>query len=254
VDPLDPAPIACRDTCGIRGNAPSLFEIASDARLDRPAEYPDWLTRGLGLAREACPEVFLHVGSLFAVDASVGVIRLWKPRCWVDGCAGSLHRLLSGHPDGGRPGQCYRPVPAGCGPISSAFAGAGSSAATCIAEFVLPYEQRVGGRPPVLGDPVYTHTCGSIGDRLDLMAQTGLDGIDTLDPPRWARSTWLRPRRVRHQLFFKGNLDAVTKCCRRRRPPLPAGRHRAVCRWQAGVGLHPVLRLFRRPARRSPSG
>lgn len=27
------------------------------------------------------------------------------------------------------------------------------------------------------------HTCGAIGDRLELMAETGTDGIDTLDPP-----------------------------------------------------------------------
>ena len=69
--------------------------------------------------------------------------------------------------------------------ISSAFAGAGLISRDDYETFVLPYEARVIDEihrdyPDV---PVYTHTCGAIGDRLDLMLQTGSQGIDTLDPP-----------------------------------------------------------------------
>lgn len=69
--------------------------------------------------------------------------------------------------------------------ISSAFAGGGLISRECYSEFVLPYERRLiagfkGEHPDV---PIYTHTCGSIGDRLDLMLETGSEGIDTLDPP-----------------------------------------------------------------------
>ncbi len=58
--------------------------------------------------------------------------------------------------------------------------------------------------------PVYTHTCGDIGDRLELMVQTGIDGIDTLDPPPLG-SIDLEDakRRVGEKVFFKGNIDPV---------------------------------------------
>lgn len=36
---------------------------------------------------------------------------------------------------------------------------------------------------PVMRRPIYTHTCGAIGDRLNLMKETGTDGIVTLDQP-----------------------------------------------------------------------
>ena len=69
--------------------------------------------------------------------------------------------------------------------ISSAFAGGGLISRDSYAEFVLPYEKRLvcgfKARHPEI--PIYTHTCGSIGDRLDLMLETGSEGIDTLDPP-----------------------------------------------------------------------
>ena len=58
--------------------------------------------------------------------------------------------------------------------------------------------------------PVYLHTCGAIGDRLDLMEQSGIDGIDTLDPPplgtvELGEALGILGKRV----FIKGNLDPV---------------------------------------------
>ena len=50
-------------------------------------------------------------------------------------------------------------------------------------EFVVPYERRLTEAIKNAGSTVYTHTCGRIGDRLDLMEETGTQGIDTLDPP-----------------------------------------------------------------------
>jgi len=60
------------------------------------------------------------------------------------------------------------------------------------------------------GVPVYTHTCGDIGDRLERMAASGIDGIDTLDPPPLGSVDLENAkRRVGDRLFFKGNIDAV---------------------------------------------
>ena len=94
--------------------------------------------------------------------------------------------------------------------ISSAFAGGGFISPQQYEEFVLPYECQVSQAVAATGVPVYTHTCGKIGDRLELMVETGIQGIDTLDPPPLGTVDLDdAKRRVGKELFFKGNIDAV---------------------------------------------
>jgi len=95
--------------------------------------------------------------------------------------------------------------------ISSAFAGAGFLSRRHYSEFVLPYEAAVvAGIKRRFQVPVYTHTCGRIGDRLDLMEQTGTDGIDTLDPPPLGTVDLAQAKaQTAGRLFLKGNLDPV---------------------------------------------
>lgn len=95
--------------------------------------------------------------------------------------------------------------------ISSAFAGGGLISRRHYQRYVLPYEQRVVAGIKAHHDvTVYTHTCGAIGDRLDLMAATGTDGIDTLDPPPLGTVDLAEARRqTRGRLFLKGNVDPV---------------------------------------------
>ncbi|GAG80735.1 unnamed protein product, partial [marine sediment metagenome] len=64
--------------------------------------------------------------------------------------------------------------------ISSAFAGGPFLSRDMYRDFVIPYERKVTDAVKKTGTPVYTHTCGHIGDRLDLMVETGTMGIDTL--------------------------------------------------------------------------
>ena len=96
--------------------------------------------------------------------------------------------------------------------ISSAFAGGGFLSREMYSEFVLPYERRVANavheaRP---GIPVYTHTCGNIGDRLDLMVETHIDGLDTLDPPPLGNSLLEEAKQeVGRKVFLKGNMNSV---------------------------------------------
>jgi uroporphyrinogen decarboxylase len=60
------------------------------------------------------------------------------------------------------------------------------------------------------GTPVYTHTCGRIGDRLDLMLETGTQGIDTLDPPPLGNTELAAAKaRIGDRVFLKGNMDSV---------------------------------------------
>lgn len=95
--------------------------------------------------------------------------------------------------------------------ISSAFAGAGFISRRHYSEFVLPYERKViQGVRNRFDIPIYTHTCGAIGDRLDLMEATGTGGIDTLDPPPLGTIELEDAKRqTEGRLFIKGNLDPV---------------------------------------------
>jgi hypothetical protein len=95
--------------------------------------------------------------------------------------------------------------------ISSAFAGAGFISRRHYEEFVLPYERRViNGIHERTDIPLYTHTCGSIGDRLDLMLETGTNGIDTLDPPPLGTVELEEAKRILSgRAFIKGNVDPV---------------------------------------------
>jgi hypothetical protein len=101
--------------------------------------------------------------------------------------------------------------------ISSAFAGAGLISREHYEQFVLPYEARVvtgihERAPDVF---VYTHTCGAIGDRLDLLLATGAQGIDTLDPPPLGTVDLAAAKRtVAGRAFIKGNLDPVNTILR----------------------------------------
>lgn len=95
--------------------------------------------------------------------------------------------------------------------LSSAFAGAGFISPAHYREFVLPYERRVidavRGRHDI---PIYTHTCGAIGDRLEAMMDSGTSGIDTLDPPPLGTVDLADARRrTLGRVFLKGNIDPV---------------------------------------------
>ena len=94
--------------------------------------------------------------------------------------------------------------------ISSAFAGGGFISQEMYREFVLPYERRMTDAIRPTGVPVYTHTCGRIGDRLELMAETGIDGLDTLDPPPLGNVELADAKRhIGNRLFIKGNMNSV---------------------------------------------
>lgn len=95
--------------------------------------------------------------------------------------------------------------------ISSAFAGGGFISREHYKKFVLPSETRLIEelRKSFTG-PIYTHTCGSIGDRLDLMLMTGTDGVDTLDPPPLGNVELSEAKSILSgRAFIKGNIDPV---------------------------------------------
>lgn len=94
--------------------------------------------------------------------------------------------------------------------VSSPFAGMGFISADQYREFVLPYEQRIIKAIRRKGKHSYIHTCGSIGDRLELMRDSNTSGLECLDPvPIGNVDLEDAFRRIGSDLFIKGNIDSV---------------------------------------------
>ena len=94
--------------------------------------------------------------------------------------------------------------------ISSPYAGAGFISPRFYREFVLPYERRIARAVRDRGIPVYTHTCGAINDRLEMIVETGVAGLECLDPPPLGNVELGEAKaRVGREIFIKGNIDPV---------------------------------------------
>jgi uroporphyrinogen-III decarboxylase len=99
--------------------------------------------------------------------------------------------------------------------ISSPFAGGGFLSREMYEQFILPYEARLAQAVRDAGAPIYTHTCGAIGDRLDLLCQAGVSGIECLDPPPLGNvEIGEAVEALRGKLFIKGNIDPVNTLLR----------------------------------------
>ncbi len=166
----------------------------------------DYVRRRVGGAVSVHGEIFSPFSQLLElIDYRNALVALMDDP---DKCEACLAALTEGAIALGR-GQAEHGVDAIL--ISSAFAGAGFISPGHYRRFVLPFEKRVIREIKAFRDiPVYTHTCGKIGDRLELMQETGTDGIDTLDPPPLGNVQLSdAKKRIGDRLFLKGNLDPV---------------------------------------------
>ncbi|CAG0944135.1 uroporphyrinogen decarboxylase [Anaerolineae bacterium] len=175
-------------------------------------EIPDYFFRTLDLVKRAVGDTvsihgevfspFTHYMELFGYEQALMSL-LADP--------GKAHALLDRLTDASiawAVAQARRGVDAVL--ISSAFAGGSLISTQMYREFVIPYERQVTEAVKAVGVPIYTHTCGRIGDRLELMAETGTQGIDTLDPPPLGNVELAEAkRRIGDKLFIKGNLNSV---------------------------------------------
>lgn len=94
--------------------------------------------------------------------------------------------------------------------ISSPFAGGGFLSREHYETFVLPYETMVVEAIQSRGKHAYIHTCGAIGDRLDLMMQSGAHGLECLDPPPLGNVDLDQAlSMLAGRMFVKGNIDSV---------------------------------------------
>lgn len=99
--------------------------------------------------------------------------------------------------------------------ISSPFAGSGFLSPDMYKEFVMPFESRIAAAVADEDACSYTHTCGAIGDRLELICQTGVSGIECLDPPPLGDVDILEAvELLKGKIFIKGNVDPVNTLLR----------------------------------------
>jgi Uroporphyrinogen decarboxylase (URO-D) len=181
--------------------------------LDRESFFPEYILDTIRMVRKkAGPEVSVH-GEVFSPFTQfMDLMNYENALMALHEDEGRVLAILDNLADGaGFLGSLQAGAGVDAVLISSAFAGAGFISPGMYEKFVLPFEKKVittiKSKYKV---PVYTHTCGSIGDRLELMEATGTDGIDTLDPPPLGDVELEDAKeRVGGRMFIKGNMDAV---------------------------------------------
>jgi uroporphyrinogen-III decarboxylase len=194
-------------------HAPELWGIDPQADLADPAAYPAFFTKALRRVRQLAPDVsvhvevfspFTHLMELFGYEQALMALidEPGKCHCLLSAFTGQVLAQISLY------GRCRPDAVL----VSSAFAGAGFISREMYKEFVGTYEEQLFRAIHREGSKAYVHTCGAIGDRLDLMSQTSVDGIDTLDPPPLGTVDLAEAKsRYGGRFFFKGNLDAVNE-------------------------------------------
>lgn len=99
-------------------------------------------------------------------------------------------------------------------PADMVEVGGGAGSSTVISpsfyrEFGLPYDQRQNALFHQAGLKVVNHFCGGLMPMLDLVVESGADGLETMTPPSMGGDCDLREasRRVGDKLFFIGGFD-----------------------------------------------
>jgi len=99
--------------------------------------------------------------------------------------------------------------------ISSPFAGSGFLSPEMYEQYIIPAESRIAEAVKKEGGFTYTHTCGAIGDRLELIMRCGVSGIECLDPPPLGNvDLGDAVERCNGKIFIKGNMDPVNTLLR----------------------------------------
>lgn len=193
---------------------PTAFGVAGDVAEPGPDFFPPHAFDTVRWVAEHAGEVSVH-GEVFSpfsqlmelLNYEAGLLALMLDPGKVKACLARLvdgaTLLANGLVDAGADAVL----------ISSAFVGSPFLSRRHYEEFALPFERAlVAGIKAAHDVPVYVHTCGAIGDRLDLMMATGVDGIDTLDPPPLGTVDLPTARaQTIGKTFIKGNLDPVAE-------------------------------------------
>lgn len=210
---VDPDDLAFID--GLKGYVWNTYHVAWLEGKQQPgplSDIPDYFYRTIDLVRaQTGGEVSVH-GEVFSPFTHYMELFGYEPALTSllkdSGKALAILDRLSTAATTWAVAQAQRGVDAVL--MSSAFAGGPLLSPRMYRRFVLPFERRVAEAVRATGVPIYTHTCGSIGDRLELMVETGTQGIDTLDPPPLGNIELADAKQqIGERVFIKGNMNAV---------------------------------------------
>jgi hypothetical protein len=216
VDPAQLFYVEPHDIAGV--TYPQRWGFDGEPAVPGPGFFPPWHWDTIWLLRADAPDISIH-GEVFSPFSQwielVGIEPAMlaiaddpgRMLAALDRLAEGAATLACGHLDAGADAVV----------ISSAYAGAGFISRRHYERFVLPFERALiaAVKQAYPDRAIYTHTCGAIGDRLDLMEQTGTDGIDTLDPPPLGTVDLAEAKQqLDGRLFIKGNVDPVNTILR----------------------------------------
>ncbi len=192
---------------------PELWGIDSEADLSDPAAYPSWFTDTLAAVQRLAPGTSVHVEVFSPFTHLMELFGYEQALLALVDAPALCHEILTLFTKNVLAQvQVYSARRPDAILVSSAFAGAGFISRAMYREFVLPYENEIFQAIHAQGCKSYVHTCGAIGDRLNLMAETAVDGIDTLDPPPLGTVDLAQAKAdYGTRFFFKGNLNAVSE-------------------------------------------
>jgi uroporphyrinogen-III decarboxylase len=198
----------------VHPDPPPSLEDLDPATIDTLDDVPDWMLSNLRAAREVAGEEWaVHGETISPFDKLLEVLGMEAGLMALVDDPAKTHGILQKGLEYGA-NWAVAQVRDGCDAmkLSSPFVGNGFLSRPMYREFVLPYEteliRRVHEAAPNV--PVYTHTCGAIGDRLELIAESGADGIECLDPPPLGDVELADAvERIGDRLFIKGNIDSV---------------------------------------------
>lgn len=95
--------------------------------------------------------------------------------------------------------------------VSSPYASSVFISPDFYGQFVMPFEREIAMAVRETGVEIYTHTCGAINDRLELMFDAGVSGIECLDPAPLGNVELSNAlERIGTRGFIKGNIDSVS--------------------------------------------
>lgn len=184
----------------------------SDAGVLRAGAIPDYLFRAFDMAKaRAGADLSIHGSAYSPVTQFFELFGYEVALTAFLDDPGRVHAILDRLADGSI-AWATALIERGADAIdlSSAFVAAPFLSRKIYAEFVVPCERRVNEAIKAAGGIVYTHSCGRIGDRLDLLEATGTLGIDTLDPPPLGDcDIAVAKRDYGNRLFLKGNMNSV---------------------------------------------
>ena len=211
----DPRPI---ETVAGEGRTPLISEIDIDAIpvIDSPSDLPPYTLDIIDYVME-------RRGDTLSIHGEIGTV-FERFLLLMGSLAGGMMALMD-DPDKCKKimeiqnreviayacAQCSRGVDAF--KLSSPYVGAGFLSRDMYAEFVVPFERELISAVHSNYDiPCYIHTCGAIGDRLDLMVSTGTDGLECLDPPPLGTVDLEQAiESIGDKILIKGNLDSVNE-------------------------------------------